>query len=124
MSLRFLVDEDMPLSLVGELEDMGHDAVHVRHVGLLGRADTDVFMFAQSERRILVTRDLGFGDSRLYPLGSHAGVIVLRVPTTYVAGQLVALVKAFLAEADWSSLAGSLVILRPTGYRIRQTKAP
>jgi len=103
---------------------MGHDAVHVRHVGLSFRADTDTFVFAQRERRILLTRDLGFGDSRPYSLGSHAGVIVLRAPTTYVAGQLVALVKAFLAEADWSALAGSLVILRPTGYRIRQTKAP
>ena len=36
---------------------------------------------ATSERRLIVTLDRGFGDIRLYPPGTHAGVLVLRLST-------------------------------------------
>ena len=122
MTLRFLVDEDTPVVVAAELGRCGHDAVHCRDAGLLGRTDDGVIAFARREKRILITRDLGFGDVRAYPERSHSGIILLRVPTTYVAGQIVGLVRTFLEEVDQSALPGALVVVRPTGYRIRREK--
>lgn len=120
MNQRFLVDEDTPIRLAQELQRQGYDAVHSRHVDLLGHTDAAVFTLAQKERRILITRDLGFGDVRSHPLGSHHGIILLRVPNIYVANQIVELVSLFLVDIGQFDLRGALVILRPDGYRIRR----
>lgn len=124
MSLRFFVDEDTPLTLVPELQRQGYDVVHGRHVGLLGKSDSEVLAFAREERRLLITRDLGFGDVRSQPPGSHCGIILLRVPTTFVASQIVELVSRFLADVDQAELPGALAVLRPSGYRIRREDQP
>jgi predicted nuclease of predicted toxin-antitoxin system len=40
--LRFLVDECLPAKLAAALSALGHDAVHLRDLNLLGAPDTDV----------------------------------------------------------------------------------
>ena len=119
MSLRFLVDEDTPVALAEALQQHGHDAVHCRHVGLLGKSDESVLAFARREQRILITRDLGFGDTRVHQPGTYGGIVLLRVPATYVTRQIVDLVIRFLGQVDESISTERLLVLRPTGYRIR-----
>jgi predicted nuclease of predicted toxin-antitoxin system len=75
----FVVDEDMSQSLARLLREAGHDAVHVRDVGLRGAPDVVVLRFAQDRGATLITEDIGFGDLRQYPLGSHAGIILLLI---------------------------------------------
>jgi predicted nuclease of predicted toxin-antitoxin system len=42
-----------------------------------------IFEWAQEKGAIILTFDEDFADARMYPVGSHAGVIRLRVwPTT------------------------------------------
>lgn len=62
------------------LRTLGHDAVHVREVGLKGRADQEIVAFARAEGRVLVTRDRDFADIRRYPPGSHGGTLRLKIP--------------------------------------------
>jgi predicted nuclease of predicted toxin-antitoxin system len=123
MSLHFVLDEDTPIALAEALRQRGDDAVHARHVGLLGKPGEAVLAFARQEQRILITRDLGFGDTRVHPPGTYPGIVLLRVPTTYVTRQIVDLVLRFLGQVEESALRERLVVLRPTGYRIR-SKAP
>jgi hypothetical protein len=40
---------------------------------------TDVGRDIDSEARLIITLDRGFGDIRRYPPGTHAGILVLRV---------------------------------------------
>jgi predicted nuclease of predicted toxin-antitoxin system len=116
----FVVDESLPLSAVAALREQGHRAHHVGDVGLRGSPDETIFARAQEEGRIIVTRDLGFGNLVDYPLGTHAGIIVLRVPSIWTAGQIRDLLSTFASDVEPEMLHGALAIVEPGRYRIRQ----
>jgi predicted nuclease of predicted toxin-antitoxin system len=55
--VRFLIDEMYGERVAELLHDRGHDAVHVRSIGLGGAPDADVLARAVEERRVLVTEN-------------------------------------------------------------------
>ena len=55
--MRFLLDEMYGERVAELLTDRGHDAVHVRSVGLGGAPDADVLARAVDERRVVVTEN-------------------------------------------------------------------
>ena len=59
--MRFLVDNALSLLLVPQLSDSGHDAIHVRDVGLAAATDIEVVKFAAKEDRIIISADTDFG---------------------------------------------------------------
>lgn len=81
-SARFLIDANLPSHLAALLNARGHDAEHVRAVGLGGHLDAEVYAYAQATRRTIITTDLGLGDIRAYP-PPHAGIIIVRLPDTF-----------------------------------------
>lgn len=89
---RFLVDEDMPRTAAGVLRQAGYIAEDVRDVGLRGRSDQAIFEYAQAHNSIIVTADTDFANVLDYPLGTHPGIIVLRLPN-----------RPFAASADVGS---------------------
>ncbi len=80
MSWRLLIDEDLPRSTARMLQAAGFYAEDVRDVGLRGRKDGEVFAYAQANDLIVVSADKGFANVARFPLGSHAGLVVVRVP--------------------------------------------
>ena len=80
VDLRFVVDEDVPRSTARVLREAGYDAVDVRDVGLRGKDDLDIYVFAQEEKRIILSCDLGFSNILVFPPAKHQGVIVVRIP--------------------------------------------
>ncbi len=79
--------------------------------------------FLIDEQRIIVTRDLGLGNLLDYPLGTHCGIVVVRVPSHYIASQINAVLTAFLKEVDVERVREALTIVEPGRYRIRQSRA-
>lgn len=58
MSLQILVDEDSQAKiLVKKLRDTGYDVLTVAEAGLNGRADSIIFEYAKSTRRVLLTQN-------------------------------------------------------------------
>ncbi len=55
--MRFLIDEMFSPAVARHLTDLGHDARHVRDVGLAGRTDDEVFDRATAENRVVVTEN-------------------------------------------------------------------
>jgi predicted nuclease of predicted toxin-antitoxin system len=78
--VKFKLDENLPASAAAALAGAGHDVDTVPTEGLIGARDPDVVSAATGAGRILVSLDVGLGDIRAYPPGSHAGIVVLRVP--------------------------------------------
>jgi len=119
-AFRFLVDANVPKSVVRCLRDLGHDVGDVRDILPNGTSDPAVFRTAQDEGRILVTHDLGFANIIAYPSGSHAGIIVIRPqnlrPTT-TADMVCSYVKAHEDQ-----LLGALIVLSPGRARVRGIK--
>jgi predicted nuclease of predicted toxin-antitoxin system len=74
--LKLLVDEDLPRSTAAMLKSLNIDALDLRDIGLKGAPDSEVFKYAQNEGRIIITRDVEFGNILKYPAGSHCGIII------------------------------------------------
>lgn len=117
---KFFVDACMPKSSARLLKDLGYDALDARDVSLGGAKDPKIYEYAQKENRILVTRDKGFGDIRSYPPGSHTGIIVLRLPSTYTASQINKVLKDFIEDVKVEQLKKGLAIVEVGRYRIRR----
>jgi len=120
--LDFLVDENMPLSAAVTIRELGHQARHVREIGLRGARDEALFARAQKEGWIIITRDLGFGNLLEYPVGTYAGIVVLRVPSTFTARQINSLVSTFISGIEPEILKHALAVVEPGRYRIRRAE--
>jgi predicted nuclease of predicted toxin-antitoxin system len=56
--VRFLIDEMLPPRLAAALAALGHDAVHVRDVGLGNADDADILGAAIRDSRVMVTENI------------------------------------------------------------------
>jgi len=59
--MKFLIDNALSPALAALLQQAGHDAIHVRSIGLQHADDDAIFDLAAVERRILVSADADFG---------------------------------------------------------------
>jgi predicted nuclease of predicted toxin-antitoxin system len=117
---RFLIDESMPGPLVGMLRASGIDAGDVRNIGLRGAPDAKIFAHAVSIGMAIVTRDLAFGNVLQYPLGSHAGIVVVRFTNNTPMASLVSSVAQALKLLPEADLVGNVVVLSPKKLRVRR----
>lgn len=64
--MRFLVDAQLPARLARLFNDAGHDAVHTSALPNGNRStDVEIAVLADSEDRVVVTKDRDFRDSHL-----------------------------------------------------------
>ena len=100
----------------------GHDAIHVRAIGL-GRADDSAVMArAEAEGRVVVSADTDFG-TLLARSGSRApSVILFRIAGQRRAWSRVALILANLPEVAEDLEAGALVVIE--AGRVRSRRLP
>ena len=77
--MRFKIDENLHPDAAEFLRRQGHDALTVWDESLRGMSDEYLARTCRSERRALLTFDLGFADIRAYPPEEYAGLIVLRL---------------------------------------------
>ncbi len=117
--MRFLLDEDLSPRSAEFLRTLGHNAVHVREVGLKGGTDQAVMVFARAEGRVLVTRDRDFADIRRYPPGSHPGILRLRIPHP-TAKAINTVLHRLLSRIGLDELVQNLVVTDGHRYRIRR----
>ena len=121
MKYRFLIDEDCPLNLETLLNSKGYETIHVRTCGLSGTKDPELFIFAQKEQRIIISRDLGWANMNTYPPYTHWGLIVLRMPFTATAIEIRKTFNGFISIVNMSELAGAIVIVDKNKFRIRKS---
>jgi predicted nuclease of predicted toxin-antitoxin system len=75
---RFLVDEDLGAEVAEFVRSQGYNTVYAKDVGLAGHPDENVFNFAYSADRIVLTHNgRHFLDDRRFPPHRNPGVIVL-----------------------------------------------
>jgi predicted nuclease of predicted toxin-antitoxin system len=118
----FLIDEDVPRSTASSLRTKGHHVEDVRDVGLRGRSDPEVFTYAQECKATLVTCDKGFTNLLRFPVGSHFGIIVLRVPDEVPPAKLNQALLSALDQLGEEPLTGCLVVVEISRIRVRRPK--
>ena len=77
--MRIKLDENLPTSLVTDLQALGHDVDTAPDEGLSGHPDPDVWSAAQTAKRLLITQDLDFSDIRAFAPGTHFGLMLVRL---------------------------------------------
>jgi predicted nuclease of predicted toxin-antitoxin system len=58
--VNFLVDNQLPISLAKYLRKQGHDCQHVLEIGLATASDSEICNYADSQERIVISKDEDF----------------------------------------------------------------
>jgi predicted nuclease of predicted toxin-antitoxin system len=118
---KLLLDQNVPYQVAARLR-MSYpswDIWHASDLGLGTSPDTEIVEWARQRGAVTVTFDEDLADQRLFPLGSHAGVVRLRVEPSTESETLAALDRLFSAfEFDGLRMALTIVDAR----RIRQIR--
>lgn len=117
---KFVIDEDMPRSTEKLLKSNGFEVFDVRDYGLRGKDDGEIFKFAQTNKAVLLTGDLGFGNLLHFPLGMHSGIFIAHFPNEISTSELNnQMIRAILSLKE-DEFNGNLIILEPGKLRIRR----
>ncbi|MGB9887944.1 MAG: DUF5615 family PIN-like protein [Moorellales bacterium] len=118
--MRFVVDENVSLSVVRELEAAGHAVVSVAKEATSLR-DEDVYAMAVAQKAILITRDHHFANPIRFPSGKAGGIIYIR-HGKLTSEEEASLVLNFLGNTDFRAIRGCLVTISKGRVSIRPAR--
>ena len=117
--MKLLVDNALSPVLAELLRKAGHEAVHVRDLGLHQAADEDVFERAASEDFVLVTADTDFGTLLARRSTSRPSLILFRGEGSRKPEVLAALLLSNLGQLTDALTTGCIVTFEPARLRVR-----
>jgi len=116
--MRFLADAGISPTTVEFLRQLGHDAVHVRDVGMQRATDQDVVERARAENRVIVAFDLDFGEILALGVLDRPSVILFRLADE-TPGSVNRRLESVLSERSEALDSGALILVEDTRYRMR-----
>jgi len=114
------LDENIPVSLVSKLRNLGHDVKTVHEQDMQGVTDSQLWDSIQQEKRFLITQDLDFSDITVYKPGTHAGILLVRLREPgrqSLRQKIYQLFSAKHAEDDWR---GAFIVLTDHKSRVHR----
>jgi predicted nuclease of predicted toxin-antitoxin system len=76
--MRFLVDAQLPYGICSVLAMPEHDVVHLKDVLPLNAKDSEIWIFAQDQNRVIVTKDEDFAR-RQQSVGKGPQIVWIRI---------------------------------------------
>lgn len=117
--MRFLLDQCLSPRLARLLADDGHDAIHVRELGLSAAEDSEIILRAESADRILLSADSDFASILTLGGKSRPSCILFRGEFRPEASQQARALLANLAELGPHLERGALVVITKSRVRVR-----
>jgi predicted nuclease of predicted toxin-antitoxin system len=117
--VRFLVDNALSPRLAEGLRAAGHDAVHVRDLGLARATDDELFELAAREDRALLSEDTDFGTILALRAEQRPSVLLFRRMSDRRAHTLLALLLVNIDAVAAALEAGAIVVIEPERVRVR-----
>lgn len=118
--MRFFLDANIPYSALTVFEELKLESAHARDVGLSRASDREIANYAKKNGSILLTKDLEFANTKLFPFRSHEGLIIVRLPKLFKAIQFINILRNFLTSININDLNNAVAIVKPGRYRIRK----
>ena len=116
--MKILLDESVSLAPVAALQAEGHDVVHALTAGLGGASDDAVAELAQSQGRVLVTRDHHFANPARFPTDGSPGMVYIR-PGNLSCDDEVELLRQLLLNLAPEAFCSHLITVSKTRITIR-----
>ena len=113
------MDNALSPVVAGELQRAGHEAVHVRDLGMQASTDVEIFEFARSDDRVLVSADTDFGTLLALRKPAKPSVIIFRRSSGRRPGAQAKLLLECLPDIQEDLALGSVVVIEETRLRIR-----
>jgi predicted nuclease of predicted toxin-antitoxin system len=117
--MRFLADMGVAQRIVIWLREAGHDAVHLREQNLQRLADSAIFEKAVTEKRILLTFDLDFGELVILSAGHPVGTVLFRLRNTRTPYVFTRLLEV-LDESGDALQSGAIIVVEDSRHRVRR----
>jgi len=117
--MRFLIDMNLGTEVAVWLRTQGHDAVHLRELGLQELGDQAVLAKAMAEKRVVLTFDLDFADIATAAGEARVAVILFRLRSAETA-RIIDRLRAVLTSAARALETGAVVIVEEARVRIRR----
>lgn len=117
--MKFVADEGVDAPIVKRLRENGHDVVYIAESDR-GITDDEVLEIANSDARILITRDKDFGELVFRMNRLHSGVILTRLEG--LNPQEKATIVQTVIDSYHSELSTAFTVIQPSLVRIRPIK--
>ena len=118
--MRLLADESLTARTWHFLRTLGHELLTLNDLGRLGVTNGEVLALAKTHHAILIAEDRGLGNLLTYPLGTHDGIIVLKIRAAQDIDAVHRHLRDALTAIPPNELVGCLLIVDPNKYRLRR----
>jgi predicted nuclease of predicted toxin-antitoxin system len=118
--MKFLVDNALSPRVAALLAGAGHDAVHVRTLGLHAAADIELFQLAARENRTIVSADTDFAELLALRRETEPSVVLFRGRSPRRPEQEAAVLLANLPAIKAELETGAVVSIYGRRLRIRR----
>ena len=117
--MRFLADAGISSKTVDFLKQLGHQATHVRTLGLQRAPDAEIIQRAHADESIVVTFDLDFGDLLALGVLDKPSAMIFRLADER-ADSVNQRLAQVLTERRVELESGALILVEDTRYRVRK----
>ena len=118
--MNYVVDANLSPRLAALLRDAGHDAVHVRDIGLRTASDDEIIDYAISTDRIVISHDTDFGTLLAYRELSKPSFILIRSSDPVGVDDQARLIVANLDAMSDDLETGAIAVFARGRLRIRR----